>query len=210
MSPDPVILVAPIGDIPDWVIQSVTDGVRNVFGVDARVERPLDSIAVAYDRNRNQYWSTKILDILEETVPPGYLKALAVTREDLFIPILTHVYGEARLGGRVAVVSISRLLDDPDFRDSKPGRSRILKEAAHELGHTFDLKHCEDPGCIMHYCRGIDDVDRKSDRFCRYCRIFLADAVINLPGSAEKAAFPGPNHEARQTDPASDLLRRRL
>ena len=45
---------------------------------------------------------------------------------------------------------------------------RVIKEAVHELGHTFDLRHCRDPQCLMHYCRAIEDVDRKSSDLCRY------------------------------------------
>jgi predicted Zn-dependent protease len=29
----------------------------------------------------------------------------------------------------------------------------------------------------MHYCRSEDDVDRKSEEFCRYCGILLGDAL---------------------------------
>ncbi len=47
-------------------------------------------------------------------------------------------------------------------------RERMVKEALHELGHTFKLLHCKDPQCIMHYCRSLRDVDRKSDHLCRY------------------------------------------
>jgi archaemetzincin len=59
----------------------------------------------------------------------------------------------------------------------EPYLSRIVKEAVHELGHTFTLRHCMDPGCLMHYCRNEGDVDRKTDELCRYCNILLEDAL---------------------------------
>jgi archaemetzincin len=105
-----------------------------------------------------------------------------VTKEDLFIPILTHVYGEAQLGGKACIISIARLITGLEAMVASKGYKRIIKEAIHELGHTFDLRHCEDQRCIMHYCRRIDDVDRKSSQFCRYCNIFLADNIMDLDG----------------------------
>ena len=49
---------------------------------------------------------------MESRLPPDAAKALALTDADLFIPILTFVFGEARLGGRAAVVSSARLTGD--------------------------------------------------------------------------------------------------
>jgi len=57
---------------------------------------------------------------------------------------------------------------------------RIVKEAIHELGHTFNLRHCPENTCIMHYCRNEEDVDRKSDELCRYCKIMLEDEIKRL------------------------------
>ncbi|MCK5347901.1 MAG: hypothetical protein KAJ25_00840, partial [Desulfobacula sp.] len=74
----------------------------------------------------------------------------------------------------------ARLIADLEIEIVNKGCKRIVKEAIHELGHTFDLRHCEDEKCIMHYCRRVEDVDRKSSRFCRYCNIFLADSIRNL------------------------------
>ncbi len=37
----------------------------------------------------------------------------------------------------------------------------LAAKAIHELGHAFNLKHCKDPACIMHYCRNLNDVDQK-------------------------------------------------
>ena len=68
----------------------------------------------------------------------------------------------------------------PESGGQDTSMNRIIKEAIHELGHTFDLRHCDDDHCIMHYCRKIEDVDHKLSRFCRYCSIFLADSVKAL------------------------------
>ncbi len=59
----------------------------------------------------------------------------------------------------------------------------MVKEAIHELGHTFKLRHCPDAACIMHYCRSEADVDRKSNDLCRYCRVMLNDELKRITGS---------------------------
>ena len=175
------IVVSPIGDIPLWMSDIIAKDVGEFFGFRARVESVLTEISFAYDAQRNQYHSTKILEKLEKNAPDDCIKIIAVTKEDLFIPILTHVYGEAQLGGRACIISIARLIAGLDEMVNK-GCKRMVKEAIHELGHTFDLRHCEDEMCIMHYCRRLDDVDRKSSRFCRYCTVFLADNIRDLYG----------------------------
>ena len=128
-----------------------------------------------------QYHSTPILQVLADKTPAHALKVLGIVDMDLFIPILTHVYGEAQLGGRACIVSTHRLKEGL-FPSGNPDAvtDRLVKEAIHELGHTFNLRHCRDTACIMHYCRTVRDVDRKSDDLCRYCRVLLDDEIRRL------------------------------
>ena len=67
---------------------------------------------------------------------------LGVTDRDLFIPILTYVFGEAQLGGRAAVVSTARLVEDVELFGPQLLVERLAKEAVHEVGHAFGLLHC--------------------------------------------------------------------
>ena len=173
-----IIVVAPVGDLPAELLDRICKDVTGVFNMETRIESLLQDVSFAYDTNRDQYHSTAILEKLAEVIPPDDLKVLAVVQVDLFIPILTHVYGEAQLGGKSSVVSIHRLgqgIVAMDINDTFG--DRVAKEAIHELGHTFNLRHCKNQNCIMHYCRNEHDVDQKSDQLCRYCRIMLDDEV---------------------------------
>jgi archaemetzincin len=78
------------------------------------------------------------------------------------------VFGSA--GGRAAVVSIRRLRSGADAALLE---QRLLKEAWHELGHTFGLGHCEDPHCVMSFSNSLADTDRKSSQFCNACQAKL-------------------------------------
>lgn len=175
------ILISPIRIYDSELLDEIQDTVREAFGYPVVISSILEDITFAYYQGRSQYQSTIILKRLAELAPVDILKVVAVTRVDLFIPILTYVYGEAQLGGKACIVSTHRLGGDKatPFTEKKL-RERLSKEAIHELGHTFNIRHCKDPLCIMHFCRTLGDVDRKSDQMCRYCRTLLEDEKKRL------------------------------
>jgi archaemetzincin len=181
MSPkEPIIVISPIGDPgagADFVDPLCTV-LRNAFGYETEIIPLLDEEDLWIDPVRKQYHSTPILETLAILAPPTAIKVLAITKVDLFIPILTHVYGEAQLGGKSCILSTHRFGEGLfQGAGAETFRCRIEKEAIHELGHTFNLRHCPDLTCIMHYCRSVRDVDRKLNRFCRYCAILLDDEM---------------------------------
>ena len=175
------ILIAPIGVFNPELVAAVSRDVQRVFRAQVEVGALLSDLSFAFDAGRSQYHSTPILQRLAEASPPRVLKVLALTEVDLFIPILTHVYGEAQLGGKACIVSTYRLDSGPEtLHRPEVFLGRMIKEAIHELGHTFNLRHCPDAACIMHYCRSEADVDRKSNDLCRYCRVMLEDEVKKI------------------------------
>ncbi len=178
---DHTIIISPVGAFAPDLLEAIGPAVHRTYRTDARVMPLLHDIEFAFDPKRAQYGSTPVLTKLSSAAPPWALKVLALVREDLFIPILTHVFGEAQMGGKAAIVSTARLYDNlslPLHRDIFI--QRAIKEILHELGHTFSLRHCRDHRCIMHYSNSVADVDRRSDTLCRYCEILLADEIKRL------------------------------
>lgn len=130
--------------------------------------RPADTL----DARRGQHASGAILRWLAQAFPRG--RTLAVTDVDLFLPVLTFVFGEAQLRGPAALVSIARLARREDDRSAL--RARLYKEAVHELGHTRGLVHCPERGCAMARSATLYDVDQKTPELCPDCASLLRSA----------------------------------
>lgn len=158
-------------------LPKVAHRLENALRTEVRAVRFFLNLSFAYDSSRNQYNSSAILRRLLDVLPPGSSKIICLTDVDLFIPILTFVFGEAQLGGTSAVVSTRRLHNEFYGLPSSDHllRDRITKELTHELGHTYGLIHCRDYRCVMHSSTYVEDIDLKSPEFCPTCSdIFTA------------------------------------
>lgn len=136
-----------------------------------RVDLPLD-IESVYSLERKQYYSTKLI---AQAIPLcKYIegKVVLLVDFDLYIPVLTHVFGEAMLNGQISIVSLCRLHEEFYTGGSNDELlyERSMKEILHELGHNFGLYHCEDWTCVMHASAGIEEVDIKGTDYCSTCR----------------------------------------
>ena len=141
--------------------------------------RRLPSLAIpegSYDAARQQYQSVAVMKALAQTAPRDAARLLGVTEVDLSIPMLTFLFGQAQLGGPVAVVSLCRLRQEFYGLPADDGllRARTIKEMLHELGHTFGLTHCSEPQCAMSLATHVDLVDAKRERYCARCGAQLA------------------------------------
>ncbi|HEY7914959.1 MAG TPA: archaemetzincin family Zn-dependent metalloprotease [Blastocatellia bacterium] len=169
------IQLVPVGNIERDVVDYLAMALPERLGLAcATAERVLDP-RDAYDPARKQYNSTRILSQLLKVGEGG--KLLGVASVDLFIPILTFVFGEAQLGARAALMSVFRLHQRfyglPE--DERLFYERCEKEALHELGHTFGLVHCKLYECVMHYSNSIEQVDLKHSRFCPSCSALMTE-----------------------------------
>ena len=166
------IQLLPFGSVPAELLAELRDGLCREFPVRCDVLPPEPEPRFAFNITRQQYLSTEILARMVKRNAPAAVRLLGVTLVDLYIPILTFVFGEAQLRGNCALVSAHRLRQEfyglPT--DALLFRERLLKEAVHELGHTLTLSHCEDFECVMAPSHGVEWVDLKTSKFCRSCR----------------------------------------
>lgn len=168
------IHILPIGPgVVTGLLDDLAASLARIFRISCHVQAsaPMDA-GFAHDTRRDQYHATAILRRIRDLEPDDEVRAIGVTRLDLFVPILTFVFGEAELGGRCAVVSLQRLDERFYGLPAREAllRERLVKEAVHELGHTFGLRHCEDWRCVMTSSHAVDRLDVKMAEFCRECR----------------------------------------
>lgn len=173
------------------LISDLAAGLVREFAILCELLTPIAEPAYAFNVTRQQYSSTEILATLAQRNTPDTWRLLAITTLDLYIPILTFVFGEAQLSGTCAVVSLHRLRDE--FYGLPPNiiqlRERLLKESVHELGHTLNLSHCEDYQCAMSRSHGVEWIDLKTASFCRACRTAIPKRVT-LKSSNPAAPLP--------------------
>jgi len=146
------IEVVPVGEVDQGIIRYSAEVIKKNFNLPARIGRALPITSQAFDAGRNQYNASVLLEQLRRTIPPGALKILGVIDEDIFSKGLNYVFGQAVLGGCCGIISLTRLrISAQGQGENELFFERIEKEAVHEIGHTFGLKHCPNPNCVMFF-----------------------------------------------------------
>ena len=162
------------GRTPPWS-DALLSGVADAF------PNPIHAMSVPVDLtpclvpSRQQHHATLVLAALLRHRPDADAKILGVVAVDLFIPVLTFVFGQAQFDGPSAVVSTYRLRSEFYGLPADEGLlvDRAIKESVHELGHAFGLVHCSDYHCVMHTSSAVDEVDLKGSAFCGRCASLL-------------------------------------
>jgi archaemetzincin len=164
------ITLKPLGDIADEIMEELRDRVGGIFHCPVEIETGFSDLAQAYDPERKQYFSSKLLASLEKE--GGDERVVGVADVDLYVPRLYFVFGEADVGSGTAIVSLCRLRQE--YYGLAPDEAlfleRATKEIVHELGHTFGLGHCPNNKCVMHFSNSLADTDLKEAHFCNKCR----------------------------------------
>jgi len=167
------------GEVPPIYLKVIAAHISGYLKLDAEILSPVAHPHYALDEHRFQYDCGIILKTVAANAFEGYEKVIGVLTVDLFVPIFTYVYGEARQGGKIALVSTFQLHSNPQ-KTSEPSSliyERTAKVAMHELGHLFNLMHCDDEKCLMHFSGSLKDLDRTPVYFCRYCTAYFSDAL---------------------------------
>ena len=169
-----IISLVPIGEIARDHLELLAGGLTPLLHVACTIHTDGVDAAFAFDSLRGQYHSSEILKRLKKLPAVESWRLLGVTEADLFIPILTFVFGEAQLGptnASAAVVSMHRLRQEFYGLPNEPQllADRLLKESLHELGHTLGLRHCLDYQCVMSSSHSVENIDLKLGQFCPKC-----------------------------------------
>ncbi|MEW6162013.1 MAG: archaemetzincin family Zn-dependent metalloprotease [Nitrospirota bacterium] len=165
------IVLVPVGEVNKEAIERLKNHLGKIFNKKVFIGKAMPEPDYAFDKKRNQYLSTAILNtLIKQKGYNAYEKVLGVVDHDLYVPRLNFVFGEA--SEKVAVISLTRLRQGfyslPE--DKELFNKRALTEAVHELGHTYGLGHCNNPRCVMFFSNTLADTDRKGYEFCPACK----------------------------------------
>jgi archaemetzincin len=169
----------PVGNPDARLLEWLRQALAEKFRVRAEILFPALDPAFAMHAERQQFHSSEILGAMQRQVGKDTWRLLGVTERDLYIPILTFVFGEAQMGGPGAVVSYHRLTQE--FYGLPPDldvlANRLLIESVHELGHTLHLTHCQEYRCAMAASHSVEWIDIKDSGFCEECLAKTAQVV---------------------------------
>ncbi len=159
-----------LGNITDEIMVELKDRIGGVFHCPVEVEASVNDLSQAYNSERKQYFSSKLLASLKKTDQDE--RVVGIADIDLYVPRLNFVFGEADIASGTAIVSVCRLRQE--YYGLAPDQNlfleRATKEVVHELGHTFGLGHCHNNKCVMHFSNSLADTDLKETFFCNKCR----------------------------------------
>ncbi len=175
-----LLQLLPIGNVDDGLLRDLAPAVEEILCVPCKVLPVRLDPEFAFHGERQQYHSSEILQRMQSFLTTDSWRVLGIATVDLYIPILTFVFGEAQMGGPCAVLSTYRLRQEFYGLPSNIEllRQRLLKEAVHELGHTLNLIHCDDYRCVMASSHAVEWIDLKGSALCGACRSAVIPATL--------------------------------
>ena len=153
-------------------LEKISVAVAREYNCTVVIKDAYVDISIHFDPNRRQYNGDKLLKVVHDMQFDESSKVIGLFNVDLFIPILTYIFGQAQLNGKTAIASQFRLSNERYGLKADEGLllRRFTKEVIHELGHTFGLIHCHTPTCVMRSSTYVGDIDQKEMQFCAKCR----------------------------------------
>jgi len=153
-------------------LKNIASAVNHEFPYSVSIREGHLDLSEFYDPTRRQYNGMKLLKEVDLQFATDSSKTIGLFAVDLFIPILTYIFGQAFLNGRSGIASHFRLSNERYgmVPDEALVRNRFEKEVIHELGHTFGLIHCHVPSCVMRSSTYVEDIDQKNVNLCPKCR----------------------------------------
>jgi archaemetzincin len=166
------ILLISYANFENNFLEEIAHEVGKEFHMPVRTEVSHMDLSDFFDPMRRQYDGNAALKTLDSISSPEYGKKMGLFQVDLFIPILTYIFGQAALNGNAGVASLYRLKNEQYGmkKDDDLLLERFSKVIIHELGHMYGLIHCHLPNCVMRSSTYVEDIDQKDHSFCNKCR----------------------------------------
>ncbi len=161
----------PMGDIDEGVLSEIKNALKMKFNAECIV---MESVLVpesAYDKERQQFLCSSIIEELRSYLEDRDIystRLLGIVDVDIYAQNLNYIFGQADVRNGICVISLARLKEEFHGREAneKLFKNRAIKEAMHEIGHTYGMGHCFDARCVMFFSNTLDDTDYKEADFC--------------------------------------------
>ena len=156
--------------------------VGTVFEIPVTIAPFYHDIGSCFDPARKQYDANRLLQLVHLEHADNSLKTIGLFKVDLFIPILTYIFGQAQYNGNAGISSVYRLRNEQYGlqENDKLLFERFRKVIIHEIGHSFGLIHCHIPSCVMRPGTYVEDIDQKKHLFCKKCNDELVITLAKL------------------------------
>jgi archaemetzincin len=150
----------------------IVEAIKVEYGCSVLIKDYEIDMSGFYFPARRQYDANKLLKTISEIYTQDSPKKIALFKVDLFIPILTYIFGQAILNGDTGIASLYRLRNEHYGleKNNSIRNERLRKVIIHEIGHMYGLIHCHNPTCVMLSSTYVEDIDQKSIHLCFKCR----------------------------------------
>ena len=166
------ILLISHGHFEKKFLENIAKDVSQEFLFPVNIEESHIDLSEFYDPMRRQYDGNRLIKVIDAMYSSQLSIKVGLFRVDLFIPILTYIFGQATFKGSSGIASLYRLKNERYGmkKDEALLLNRFRKVVIHELGHTRGLIHCLIPTCVMNSSTYVEDIDQKSHHLCIRCR----------------------------------------
>lgn len=171
----PKITILTFARVRKEFLDTIVLAVKQEFNCVVTLKEMHFDLSEFFDATRRQYNGDKLLKAVSAIDLPDSDKTIALFQVDLFIPILTYIFGQAQLHGHAGIASMYRLSNERYgiVNNDSILVQRFSKEVIHELGHLFGLIHCHTPACVMQSSTYVEDIDQKELQLCLKCKTDL-------------------------------------
>jgi archaemetzincin len=172
------IYILPLDDIDDESLTYIRNFIASDSNLPVVVIETFPIPKEAWGR-KDQVDADYLMNLLQTiSVPKDTFRIIGLTSADLYIRDWNFIFGQADLMGLKLVISLYRMRprdENGNYIEKLGGQylklyhTRLRKIFRHEIGHTFHLRHCWHPWCVMQFAISLTQQDKQGEYFCPFC-----------------------------------------
>jgi archaemetzincin len=146
-------------------LDALAQDISVFYRIQCVVRAPLDIPDACFNFERQQYDTAALLNWLAGQTSPASFRTAGVLDIDVYTEGYNYLFGQARLGGSICVVSTARMGQYVLLRQPEDRWQSIVR---HELGHTLGLRHVSDQRSVMKFANSLAEHDVQGTQLTSY------------------------------------------